>query len=69
MCRHKWLVVIAAVSAPLLLMNGCASPRSSAAVEHQIGESVVLVGVGSEPLPHLVQQLVHYKLKEVFPDV
>jgi hypothetical protein len=32
-------------------------------------EPVVLVGVGSEPLPHLVQQLVHHVLKEVFSDV
>jgi hypothetical protein len=32
-------------------------------------EPVVLVGAGSEPLPHLVQQLVHPKLKEVLPDV
>jgi len=32
-------------------------------------EPVVLVGVQSEPLPHLVQQLVHHKLKEVLPDV
>jgi hypothetical protein len=32
-------------------------------------EPVVLVGVGREPLPHLVQQLVHHKLKEVLPGV
>lgn len=32
-------------------------------------ESVVLVGVVVEPLPHLVQQLVYKKLKEVLPDV
>jgi hypothetical protein len=32
-------------------------------------EPVVLVGVSSEPLPHLVQQLVYKKLKEVLPDV
>lgn len=32
-------------------------------------EPVVLVGASSEPLPHLVQQLVHRKLKEVLPDV
>ena len=32
-------------------------------------EPVVLVGVSAEPLPHLVQQLVHHKLKEVLPDV
>lgn len=32
-------------------------------------EPAVLVGVGSEPLPHLVQQLVHHKLKEVLSDV
>lgn len=32
-------------------------------------EPVVLVGVNSEPLPHLIQQLVHHKLKEVLPDV
>ena len=32
-------------------------------------EPVVLVGASSEPLPHLVQQLVHHKLKEVLPDV
>jgi hypothetical protein len=32
-------------------------------------EPVVLVGVSAEPLPHLVQQLVYKKLKEVLPDV
>ena len=33
-------------------------------------EPVVLVGVSSEPLPHLVQQLVHHKkLREVLSDV
>jgi Domain of unknown function (DUF3842) len=32
-------------------------------------ESVVLVGVSTEPLPHLVQQLVTKKLREVLPDV
>jgi Domain of unknown function (DUF3842) len=32
-------------------------------------EPVVLVGVSVEPLPHLVQQLVYKKLKEVLPDV
>jgi hypothetical protein len=32
-------------------------------------ESVVLVGVSAEPLPHLIQQLVNKKLKEVLPDV
>ena len=32
-------------------------------------EPVVLVGVAVEPLPHLVQQLVYQKLKEVLPDV
>ncbi len=32
-------------------------------------EPVALVGVSSEPLPHLVQQLVHHKLKEVLQDV
>lgn len=33
-------------------------------------EPVVLIGVGSEPLPHLVQQLVHHeKLREVLTDV
>ncbi len=32
-------------------------------------EPVVLVGVTVEPLPHLVQQLVYKKLKEVLPDV
>jgi len=32
-------------------------------------EPVVLVGVSVEPLPHLVQQLVYQKLKEVLPDV
>jgi hypothetical protein len=32
-------------------------------------ESVVLVGVTAEPLPHLVQQLVYQKLKEVLPNV
>ena len=32
-------------------------------------EPVTLVGVAAEPLPHLVQKLVHQKLKEVLPDV
>lgn len=32
-------------------------------------EAVVLVGVSIEPLPHLVQQLVHHKFKEVIADV
>ena len=32
-------------------------------------EAVVLVGVSAEPLPHLIQQLVNKKLKEVLPDV
>jgi len=32
-------------------------------------EPVVLVGVSAEPLPHLVQQIVTQKLKEVLPDV
>jgi NAD(P)-dependent dehydrogenase (short-subunit alcohol dehydrogenase family) len=32
-------------------------------------EPVVLVGVTVEPLPHLVQQLVYQKLKEVLPHV
>jgi hypothetical protein len=32
-------------------------------------EPVQLVGVGSEPLPHLVQQLVDHKLREVLKDV
>jgi len=32
-------------------------------------ESVILVGVSAEPLPHLVQQLVTKKLREVLPDV
>lgn len=32
-------------------------------------EPVTLVGVAVEPLPHLVQQLVYQKLKEVLPDV
>ena len=32
-------------------------------------EPAVLVGVSSEPLPHLVQQLVHHKLREVLSDV
>jgi hypothetical protein len=32
-------------------------------------EAVVIVGVSAEPLPHLIQQLVHQKLKEVLPDV
>jgi hypothetical protein len=32
-------------------------------------EPVALVGVSSEPLPHLVQQLVHHKLKEVLQHV
>ncbi len=32
-------------------------------------EAVVLVGVSIEPLPHLVQQLVHQKFKEVIADV
>jgi len=32
-------------------------------------EPVVLVGVGSEPLPHLVQRAVNEKIKEVLADV
>ncbi|MBI5580247.1 MAG: DUF3842 family protein [Deltaproteobacteria bacterium] len=32
-------------------------------------EPVVLVGVSAEPLPHLIQQLVNKKLREVLPDV
>ena len=32
-------------------------------------EAVHLVGLSAEPLPHLVQALVHKKLKEVLPDV
>lgn len=32
-------------------------------------EAVSLVGISAEPLPHLVQTLVHRKLKEVLPDV
>jgi NAD(P)-dependent dehydrogenase (short-subunit alcohol dehydrogenase family) len=32
-------------------------------------EPVVLVGLNAEPLPHLIQQLVKKKLKEVLPDV
>lgn len=32
-------------------------------------ESVVLVGVVSEPLPHAVQKVVDQKIKEVLPDV
>jgi hypothetical protein len=32
-------------------------------------ERVVIVGVGKEPLPHLVQALVQEKLKEVLEDV
>jgi NADPH:quinone reductase-like Zn-dependent oxidoreductase len=32
-------------------------------------EVVFLVGVSVEPLPHLVQQLVHHKFKEVIADV
>ncbi len=32
-------------------------------------EVVFLVGVSIEPLPHLVQQLVHHKFKEVISDV
>jgi hypothetical protein len=32
-------------------------------------ESVVLVGVVSEPLPHLVQRVVNEKIKEVLADV
>jgi len=32
-------------------------------------EAVVLVGVSAEPLPHLIQQLVTKKLREVLPDV
>jgi hypothetical protein len=30
---------------------------------------VVIVGVAAEPLPHLVQQLVNQKVKEVLFDV
>ena len=32
-------------------------------------EPVVLVGVSAEPLPHLIQQIVTNKLREVLPDV
>jgi hypothetical protein len=32
-------------------------------------EAVILVGASAEPLPHLVQQLVTKKLREVLPDV
>jgi shikimate 5-dehydrogenase len=32
-------------------------------------EPVILVGVSAEPLPHLIQQLVTKKLREVLPDV
>jgi hypothetical protein len=32
-------------------------------------ESVVLVGVALEPLPHMVRQIVNEKIKEVLPDV
>jgi hypothetical protein len=32
-------------------------------------EPVVVVGVSAEPLPHLIQQLVTKKLREVLPDV
>jgi len=32
-------------------------------------ESVVLVGMVSEPLPHMVQCAVDEKIKEVLPDV
>jgi hypothetical protein len=32
-------------------------------------EPVKIVGITGEPLPHLVQQLVYVKLKEVLPDV
>ena len=32
-------------------------------------EHVVIVGASVEPLPHLVQQLVYKKLKEVLPNV
>ena len=32
-------------------------------------EPVVVVGVSAEPLPHLVQQIVTQKLREVLPDV
>lgn len=32
-------------------------------------ESVVLVGVVLEPLPHMVRQIVNEKIKEVLPDV
>ena len=32
-------------------------------------EAVILVGVSAEPLPHLVEQLVTKKLREVLPDV
>ena len=32
-------------------------------------ESVVLVGVVSEPLPHMVQSVANEKIKEVLPDV
>ncbi|UCF91742.1 MAG: DUF3842 family protein [Desulfobacterales bacterium] len=32
-------------------------------------ESVVLVGIVSEPLPHMVQRIVNETIKEVLPDV
>lgn len=32
-------------------------------------EPVLLAGLSAEPLPHLIQKLVHEKLKEVLPDV
>ena len=34
-----------------------------------VQESVVLVGVVFEPLPHMVQRIVNEKIKEVLPDV
>ena len=34
-----------------------------------VQESVVLVGVVLEPLPHMVQRIVNEKIKEVLPDV
>jgi hypothetical protein len=32
-------------------------------------ERVILAGLSAEPLPHLIQALVHEKMKEVLPDV
>jgi hypothetical protein len=44
----------------------CAAPKILLPLTQ---ESVILVGLVSEPLPHLVQRLVNEKIKEVLADV